>query len=333
VVLSLGAAMRRRDFIQGITASTAWPLAARAQQPAMPVIGYLGTGSAELNAELLRAFRQGLREIGYIEGQNLAIEYRWAEQNDRMPALATDLAGRKLAVIVADSTPSVLALQAATSTIPIIFLTAGDPVALGLVASLNRPGGNLTGATIIWLEMGQKWLQLLHDLVPTANTFALLVNPTSRVLAEAQSQNLREAASTLGLQLHVLRASSDSELNTAFATLNQLRVGGLVIGSDAFFYTRVALLAELAAHHAVPAIFGFSGFPATGGLMSYGSDINDAFRQIGIYTGRVLKGEKPADLPVVQSTKVQLVINLKTANALGLTVPATLLATADVVIE
>jgi putative tryptophan/tyrosine transport system substrate-binding protein len=325
--------MRRRDFIQGITASTAWPLAARAQQPAMPVIGYLGTGSAELNAELLRAFRQGLREIGYIEGQNLAIEYRWAEQNDRMPALATDLAGRKLAVIVADSTPSVLALQAATSTIPIIFLTAGDPVALGLVASLNRPGGNLTGATIIWLEMGQKWLQLLHDLVPTANTFALLVNPTSRVLAEAQSQNLREAASTLGLQLHVLRASSDSELNTAFATLNQLRVGGLVIGSDAFFYTRVALLAELAAHHAVPAIFGFSGFPATGGLMSYGSDINDAFRQIGIYTGRVLKGEKPADLPVVQSTKVQLVINLKTANALGLTVPATLLATADVVIE
>ena len=325
--------MRRRDFIKVVGYAAAWPLTVSAQQPAMQVIGYLGTGSAELNAELLRAFRQGLRELGYIEGQNLAIEYRWAEQNDRMPALATDLVGRKLAVIVADSTPSVLALQAATSTIPIIFLTAGDPVALGLVASLNRPGGNLTGTTIIWLEMGQKWLQLLHDLVPTANTFALLVNPTSRVLAEAQSQNLGEAARTLGLQLHVLSASTDSELNTAFATLTQLRVGGLVIGSDAFFYTRIAQLAALAARHAVPAIFGFSGFPAAGGLMSYGSDINDAFRQIGIYTGRVLKSEKPADLPVVQSTKVQLVINLKTAKALGLTVPATLLATADEVIE
>jgi len=325
--------MRRRDFIKVVGYAAAWPLTVSAQQPAMQVIGYLGTGSAELNAELLRAFRQGLRELGYIEGQNLAIEYRWAEQNDRMPGLATDLVGRKLGVIVADSTPSVLALQAATSTIPIIFLTAGDPVALGLVASLNRPGGNLTGTTIIWLEMGQKWLQLLHDLVPTANTFALLVNPTSRVLAEAQSQNLGEAARTLGLQLHVLSASTDSELNTAFATLTQLRVGGLVIGSDAFFYTRIAQLAALAARHAVPAIFGFSGFPAAGGLMSYGSDINDAFRQIGIYTGRVLKGEKPADLPVVQSTKVQLVINLKTAKALGLTVPATLLATADEVIE
>ena len=325
--------MRRRDFIKVVGYAAAWPLTVSAQQPAMQVIGYLGTGSAELNAELLRAFRQGLRELGYIEGQNLAIEYRWAEQNDRMPALATDLVGRKLAVIVADSTPSVLALQVATSTIPIIFLTAGDPVALGLVASLNRPGGNLTGTTIIWLEMGQKWLQLLHDLVPTANTFALLVNPTSRVLAEAQSQNLGEAARTLGLQLHVLSASTDSELNTAFAILTQLRVGGLVIGSDAFFYTRIAQLAALAARHAVPAIFGFSGFPAAGGLMSYGSDINDAFRQIGIYTGRVLKGEKPADLPVVQSTKVQLVINLKTAKALGLTVPATLLATADEVIE
>jgi putative ABC transport system substrate-binding protein len=325
--------MRRRDLIKVVCYAAAWPLTVSAQQPAMPVIGYLGTGSAEPNAELLRAFRQGLREIGYIEGQNLAIEYRWAEQNDRMPPLATDLVGRKLAVIVADSTPSVLALQAATSTIPIIFLTAGDPVALGLVASLNRPGGNLTGATIIWLEMGQKWLQLLHDLVPTANTFALLVNPTSRVLAEAQSQNLGEAARTLGLRLHVLRASTDNEINTAFATLTQLRVGGLVISSDAFFYTRIAQLAELAARHAVPAIFGFSGFPAAGGLMSYGSDINDAFRQIGIYTGRVLKGEKPADLPVVQSTKVQLAINLKTAKALGLTVPATLLATADEVIE
>ena len=326
--------MRRREFITLlVSAAATWAVTVRAQQSAMPGIGYLGTGSAELNAGSLRAFRQGLKEIGYIEGQNLAIEYRWAEQNDRMPALATDLVGRKLAVIVADSTPSVLALQAATSTIPIIFLTAGDPVALGLVASLNRPGGNLTGTTMILLEVGKKWLQLLHDLVPTANTFALLVNPTSRVLAAAQSQDLGDAARTLGLQLHVLRASSDSELNSAFATLTQLRVGGLVISSDAFFFTRAAQLAALAARHAVPAIAGFSGFSPAGGLMSYGSDISDAFHQIGIYTGRVLKGEKPADLPVVQATKVQLVINLKTAKALGLTVPATLLATADEVIE
>jgi putative tryptophan/tyrosine transport system substrate-binding protein len=212
----------------------------------------------------LRSFRQGLKEIGYVEGQNLAIEYRWAEQNDQLPVLATDLVGRKLAVIVADSTPSVLALRAATSTIPIIFFTAGDPVALGLVASLSRPGGNLTGATAILLELGQKWLQLLHDLVPTANTFALLVNPTSRVLAEAQSQDLGDAARRLGLQLHVLRASTDSELNSAFATLAQLRVGGLVISSDAFFYTRTAQLAALAARHAVPATFSFREFPAAG---------------------------------------------------------------------
>ena len=224
--------------------------------------------------------------------------------NDRFRSvLATDLVDRKLAVIVADSTPSVQALHAATSTIPIIFFTAGDPVALGLVASLNRPGGNLTGTTAILLEVGQKWLQLLHDLVPTANTFALLVNPTSRALAEAQSQNLGEAARTLGLQLHVLRASTDSELNSAFVTLAQLRVGGLVISSDAFFYTRTAQLAALAARHAVPAIFGFREFPAAGGLMSYGSVATDGFRQVGIYTGRVLKGEKPADLPVVNPRK------------------------------
>jgi putative ABC transport system substrate-binding protein len=326
--------LRRREFITLLgCGAAAWPLTASAQQSAMPVIGYLGSGPAELYAEFLRAFRQGLKEIGYIEGQNLAIEYRWAEQNDRLPVLAIDLVGRKLAVIVADSTPSVQALHAATSTIPIIFFTAGDPVALGLVASLNRPGGNLTGTTAILLELAQKWLQLLHDLVPTANTFALLVNPTSRVLAEAQSQDLGEAARTLGLQLHVLRASTDSELNSAFATLAQLRVGGLVISSDAFFYTRTAQLAALAARHAVPAIFGFREFPAAGGLISYGSVAADAFRQVGIYTGRVLKGEKPADLPVVQSTKVQLVINLKTAKALGLTVPDKLISTADEVIE
>ena len=327
--------MRRREFIALLgSAVGSWPLAAHAQQPQrMWQIGYLGPGSAELNAEFLRAFRQGLKEIGYIEGQNLAIEYRWAQQNDQLPLLATDLVGRKLTVIVGQGTPQAQALQAATSTIPIVFVIGGNPVALGLVASLNRPGGNLTGATTIALEVGQKTLQLLHDVVPTANTFALLVNPTSRALAEAQSQDLGKAAKTLGLQLQVLRASTDSELNDAVATLAQLRVGGLVISSDAFFFTRTAQLAALAARHAVPAIFGFRGFPAAGGLMSYGPDLADAFRQVGIYTGRVHKGEKPADLPVVQSTKVQLVINLKTAKALGLTVSATLLATADELIE
>jgi putative ABC transport system substrate-binding protein len=326
--------MRRREFMTLlVSAAATWAVTVRAQQSAMPGIGYLGTGSAELNAESLRAFRQVLKEIGYVEGQNLAIEYRWTEQNDQLPLLATDLVGRKPAAIVAAGTPQVLALKAATSTIPIIFVTAGDPVVLGLVASLSRPGGNLTGTTMITLDVAQKWLQLLHDLVPTADTFALLANPTSRVFAEAQSQDLEKAARTLGLQLHVLRAGTDSELNSAFATLAQLLVGGLVISSDAFFFAQTAQLAALAARHAVPAIFGFREFPTAGGLMSYGSDINDAFRQVGIYTGRVLKGEKPADLPVVQSTKVQLVINLKTAKALGLTIPPTLLATADEVIE
>jgi putative tryptophan/tyrosine transport system substrate-binding protein len=325
--------MRRRDFITLIGGATAWPLAARGQQSAMPVVGFLGSGSLELNAEYLHALSQGLKEIGYAEGQNLAIEYRWAEQNDQLATLANDLVGRKPAVIVAAGTPPVLAIHAATSTIPIIFVTAGDPVALGLVASLNRPGGNLTGTTMNTLEVGQKWLQLLHGVVPMANTFALLVNPTSPALAEAQSQDLRNAARTLGLQLQVLRASTDSELNDAFATFAQLGAGGLVISSDTFFLSRAAQLAALTVRHGVPAIFGLREFPAAGGLMSYGSDPRDAFRIGGIYTGRVLKGEKPSDLPVVQSTKFQLVINLKTAKALGLDVPFQLQQLADEVIE
>jgi putative ABC transport system substrate-binding protein len=327
--------MRRRDLIKGIAGSAAvWPLAAPAQQPAMPVIGYLGGGSAKLYAELLRGLRQGLTEIGYVEGQNVAIEYRWAEgQNDRLPVLATDLVRRKLAVSVAGDTPSTLALKSATSTIPIVFYTAVDPVALGLVASLNRPGGNLTGITNLTLEVGPKSLQLLHELLPAASTFALLVNPTSSTLAEAQSRDSLEAARTLGLQLHVLRASTDSELDSVFATLAKLRVGGLVIGSDSFFFTRSAHIAALAAQNAVPAIFGFRKFSVDGGLMSYGSDIVDGYRQVGIYTGRVLNGEKPADLPVQQSTKVELIINMRTAKALGITVPISLLGRADEVIE
>jgi putative ABC transport system substrate-binding protein len=327
--------MRRRDFIKMIGGSAVgWPLAVRAQQSAMPVIGYLGGGSAKLYAELLRGLHQGLTEIGYVEGQNLLIEYRWAEgQNDRLPALATDLVRRKLAVSVAGDTPSTLALKAATSTIPIVFYTAVDPVALGLVASLKRPGGNLTGITNLTLEVGPKSLQLLHELLPAASTFALLVNPTSSTLAEAQSRDSLEAARTLGLQLHVLRASTDSELDSVFATLAKLRVGGLVIGSDSFFFTRSVHIAALAAQNAVPAIFGFRKFSVDGGLMSYGSDIVDGYRQVGIYTGRVLNGEKPADLPVQQSTKVELIINMRTAKALGITVPQPLLGRADEVIE
>ena len=300
----------------------------------MPVVGYLGGGSAKLYAELLRGLHQGLTEIGYVEGQNLVIDYRWAEgQNDRLPALATDLVRRKLAVSVAGDTPSVMALKAATSTIPIVFYTAADPVALGLVVSLNRPRGNLTGTTNLALEVGPKSLQLLHELLPAASTFALLVNPTSSALAEAQSRDLLEAARTLGLQLHVLRASTDSELDSVFATLAQLRVGGLVISSDSFFFTRSAQLAALAAHHAVPAIFGYREFSVAGGLMSYGPDIVDGYRQVGIYIGRVLNGEKPADLPVQQVTKIEMYLNLKTAKALGITVPLPLLGRADEVIE
>jgi ABC-type uncharacterized transport system substrate-binding protein len=278
--------------------------------------------------------RRGLKETGYIEGQNLTIEYRWAEgRNDRLPALATDLIRRPVAVIAASTTPSALALKAATTTIPIVFFVAGDPIALGLVASLNHPGGNLTGTTTLTLEVGQKWLQLLHEMVPTATTFALLVNPTSPNLAEAQSLDLQKAARALGLQVHLLQASTDQDFDTVFATLAKLRAGGLVISSDSFFFTRSEQLAALAAQHAVPAIFGFREFAAAGGLMSYGASVTDQHRTLGVYIGRILKGEKPSDLPVQQATKVELIINLKTARALGLEIPPTLLARADEVIE
>jgi ABC-type uncharacterized transport system substrate-binding protein len=273
-------------------------------------------------------------QTGYIEGQNLTIEYRWAEgRNDRLPALATDLIRRPVAVIAASTTPSALALKAATTTIPIVFFVAGDPIALGLVASLNHPGGNLTGTTTLTLEVGQKWLQLLHEMVPTATTFALLVNPTSPNLAEAQSLDLQKAARALGLQVHLLQASTDQDFDTVFATLAKLRAGGLVISSDSFFFTRSEQLAALAAQHAVPAIFGFREFAAAGGLMSYGASVTDQHRTLGVYIGRILKGEKPSDLPVQQATKVELIINLKTARALGLEIPPTLLARADEVIE
>jgi ABC-type uncharacterized transport system substrate-binding protein len=326
---------KRREFITLLGGATvAWPLAVRAQQTGMPVIGFLGSDSPDLYADRLRALRRGLKETGYIEGQNLTIEYRWAEgRNDRLPALATDLIRRPVAVIAASTTPSALALKAATTTIPIVFFVAGDPIALGLVASLNHPGGNLTGTTTLTLEVGQKWLQLLHEMVPTATTFALLVNPTSPNLAEAQSLDLQKAARALGLQVHLLQASTDQDFDTVFATLAKLRAGGLVISSDSFFFTRSEQLAALAAQHAVPAIFGFREFAAAGGLMSYGASVTDQHRTLGVYIGRILKGEKPSDLPVQQATKVELIINLKTARALGLEIPPTLLARADEVIE
>jgi putative tryptophan/tyrosine transport system substrate-binding protein len=331
--------MRRRAFITLLGGAAAAPsilrpLGAHAQQPAVPVVGFLGSDSPDLYADRLRAFRQGLKESGYIEGQNLAIEYRWADgRNDQLRALAGDLVRRQVAVIVTSTTPAVLAAKAATSTIPIVFFVAGDPIALGLVASLNRPGGNLTGTTTLTLEVVAKWLQLLHEVVPTAATFGLLVNPTSPILAEAQSKDLLAAASTLGLQLHELRASTDRDFDTVFASLVQQRAGGLVISSDSFFFTRSEQLAALAVRHAVPAIFGFREFPAAGGLMSYGASVTDQHRTIGVYTGRVLRGEKPADLPVQQATKIELILNLKTAKALGLSVPPTLLLRADEVIE
>ncbi len=327
--------MRRREFIALLGGAAASPLAARAQQPAMlSTIGFVGSDSPDTYTDRLRAFRLGLKSTGFIEGQNVTIEYRWAAgRNDKLPELTADLIHRQLAVIVAPTTPSVLAAKAATETIPIVFFVAGDPVDLGLVASLRRPGGNLTGATTLTLEVGPKWLQLLHEMIPTATSLALLINPTSPNLAEAQSRDLQMAARSRGLQLHVLHASTDPDFETAFESLARLGARGLVISSDSFFFSRSDRLATLAARHAVPAIFGFREFVAAGGLMSYGGSLAESFRWVGVYTGRILKGEKPSDLPVQRSTKIELFINLKTAQALGLEVPPALLTRADEVIE
>jgi putative ABC transport system substrate-binding protein len=326
--------MRRREFITFLGGAAAWPIAARAQQTAMPVVGFLNAASAKSYARQLSAFLKGLGEAGYVDGQNVAIEYRWADgQNDRLPALASDLLHRQVTVIAATTTAASLAAKAATTTIPIVFETGADPVQLGLVPNLNHPGGNITGVTQINQEVTPKRLQLLHELVPAASIMALLVNPASPYQAKTQSSAALSAAQTLGLELHVLNASTDRDFDAAFTNVVQLRAGGLVIASDPFFIGRSEQLATLTVRHAVPTIFETHEFAVAGGLLSYGADITDTYRLAGVYTGRILKGDKPADLPVQQATKVELYINLKTANALGLNVPNTLIGRADEVIE
>jgi putative ABC transport system substrate-binding protein len=324
--------MRRRDFITLLGSTAAWPLAARAQQPTMPIIGFLSTGSPNALANLVAAFRQGLNEIGYVEHRNVGIEYRWAEgQYDRLPALAAELVRRQVAVIAATGGgPSPQAAKAATATIPIVFHVGGDPVAAGLVASFARPGGNITGVVSLNPELVPKRLELLREVVPTANVIAVLINPRA---GNSYLSDLPAAARTLGLQLQVLHASSDRDFDLVFADLVRLKLGALLIGSDPFFNSRIEQLAALALRHRLPAIYQEREFAAAGGLMSYGGSFRDLFRVVGTYTGRILKGEKPADLPVQQATKVELIINLKTAKALGLTVPLALLGRADEVIE
>jgi putative tryptophan/tyrosine transport system substrate-binding protein len=326
--------MRRREFIAGLGSVAAWPLAVRAQQLAMPVIGVLSSQSAGDDYKNLTVpFLQGLKETGYAEGQNVAVEYRWAEnQYDRLPALAADLVRRRVAVIVSNGTPAAVPAKAATTTIPIVFVTGADPVALGLVASLNRPGANLTGIVTLSSELAPKQLQLLRELIPNAAAFGILADPafppTQSIITDLQG-----AARTLGLQLVVVNARTDSDLETAFATFSQQRVDAALVTASTLYNRRTEQFAALTVRHALPAIFPLREFALAGGLMSYGSSIGYLYHQAGIYSGRILKGEKPADLPVEQATKLELIINMKTAKALGLTIPETLLATADEVIQ
>ena len=328
--------MRRRNFIALLGGAAAtWPLAAHAQLRTMPVIGFLNSASPGPYGSNVAAFRDGLKEVGYVEGRNVAIEFRWAEgHNDRLATLAGDLVRRSVDVIaVPGSTPGALAAKAATDTIPIVFAFGSDPIRIGLITSLNRPGGNVTGVTLLGAELAPKHLELLHLLVPTATTLALLINPTSPALAETQSRDLQVAADTLGLKLHVVHASTDRDIDTVFENLAQLRIRGLVIGSDAFFTSRVQKLADLSTSHSIAAIYWQREFGMAGGLISYGSSYVDAYRQAGRYTGRILNGEKPSDMPVQQARQVELILNLKTAKTLGLTFPRSLLERAGEVIQ
>jgi putative ABC transport system substrate-binding protein len=326
--------MKRRNFIMllGGAAAVAWPLAARAQQTALPVIGFLSGRTPEESADDAAAFRQGLNEMGYIVGRNVAIEYRWAEgQYDRLPALAADLIAHKVTVLSVFGPPTALAAKAATVTIPIVFSVGVDPVDIGLVASLNRPGGNLTGVTLLTASLGAKRVGLLRELIPKADLMAVLVNTTSEGMTQAK--DVQDAARKAGLRAIVLNAATDADIDAAFATLSRQRIGGLMVGGDQFLDTRRDRIVALAARHSMPTIYHRRDFVAGGGLLSYGTSIADVYRQVGVYTGRILRGEKPADLPVLQPTKFELVINLRTARALGLTIPPGILAIADEVIE
>lgn len=326
--------MRRRDFIKALGGGVAaWPLSARAQRPAMPVIGYLAAGSPNSEARLHEAFVKGLGEAGYTDGKNTRIEYRWAEnQYDRLPAMAADLVRQDVAVLAATTTPAARAAKAATGTIPIVFTSIADPVQIGFVASLNRPGGNVTGATMLGVEVGPKLMELLHGAVPSVGTVALLVNPANPN-AETQSKSIEQAALKLGVKLHVLNASTESDLDTVFAKLNQLGAGALIIAHDVLFNAQARQLGALTLRNKMPAIYTLSEFAASGGLISYGASRADAWRQAGIYVGRILKGEKPSELPVIQPTTFEFAINLKTAKALGVSIPLPLIASADEIIE
>jgi len=326
--------MRRREVITLLGGAAAWPFAARAQQPAVPVIGYMDTASASTTAHLVEAFRRGLSAAGYDEGRNVAIEYRWADGDyNKLPALAAELVRRQVAVFATMNTPTILAAKAATQTIPIVFGVGVDPIKFGLVASLNRPGGNLTGVTQLNIEMEAKRVQLLHELVPAATSIALLINPSSPAYSEAETEIAQSAARSLGVHLLVLNASTESSIEAAFGTLANERAGSLLVSGDSFLVSKRDQIVALAARHVVPTLYHRREFTAIGGLMSYGPSLSEVYYQVGDYTGRILKGAKPSDLPVQQSTKFELVINAKTAKALGIEVPISMQMLASEVIE